>query len=159
MVDWTTLVTTLGPSLVSGTLAYLAARHQAKSALQVAKEQQDAELKKLKEQQKAEFEKLKEQQNAEIEKIKEQQNAEIQKIREQSLREIERIKVEMEKQAELYERNAQTDVVKYVFDRLLNGDMSVLENLENLIAAFDKLNKKIESETFINYNNPANKRR
>jgi hypothetical protein len=50
--------------------------------------------------------------NTELQKVKEQQNAEIQKIKEQYALEIEKIKIEMEKQAELYERNAQTDLTK-----------------------------------------------
>jgi F0F1-type ATP synthase membrane subunit b/b' len=100
--------------IVLAFILYLGARHQANSALQTVKEQQQAELQKLKEQHSVDLQKLREQQQVELEKLKEQQNAKIQRIREQSLRDIERIKVDMEKQAELYEKNAQTDIIRRV---------------------------------------------
>lgn len=156
---WTTVVVPLSVGILPAVISYLGARYQANSALQVAKEQQAAELQRLKEQQHAELEKLKEQQNAKIQRIKEQQNAEIQRIREQSLLEIQRIKVEMEKQAELYEKKAQTDVIKDVFGMLLSGDMSALENLATGLEKMEKISKKMDSGTFKNNNHPANKRK
>lgn len=58
-----------------------------------------------------EIQKIKELQTFEIEKLKIQQDAEMKK----SSFEIEKMKTEIEKQAELYEKNAQTDVVKDVW--------------------------------------------
>ncbi|MGG3920280.1 hypothetical protein ABEV38_18255 [Parageobacillus thermoglucosidasius] len=151
----TSIVIPLVVGIIPAFISYLGARYQANSALQTVKEQQQAELQKLKEQQSIELQKLREQQ-AELEKLKEQQNAEIQRIREQSLRDIERIKVEMEKQAELYEKNAQTDIIKDLFGKAIAGDMSVFDNLEKL----DKLSKQMQKGIFAkNFNHPANKRK
>jgi hypothetical protein len=156
---WTTVVVPLLAGILPAIISYLGARYQANSALQVAKEQQATELQKLKEQQQAELEKLKEQQNAEIQRIKEQQNAEIQRIREQYLFEIQKIKFEMEKQSELYEKKAQTDVIKGMFDMWMSGDTSVFEKLATGLEKIEKISKQMESGTFKNINHPANKRK
>lgn len=63
--------------------------------------------------------------------------------------EIEKMKTEIEKQAELYEKNAQTDVVKDVFGQMFAGNTSGfesvasgLEELYKLQEAVDKMNGK-----------------
>ncbi|MGG1292030.1 hypothetical protein ABE218_11875 [Bacillus smithii] len=152
----TSIVIPLVVGIVPAFISFLGARYQANSALQTVKEQQQAELQKLKEQHNVDLQKLREQQQAELEKLKEQQNAEIQRIREQSLRDIERIKVEIEKQAELYEKNAQTDIIKELFGKAIEGDMSVFENLDKL----DKLSKQMQKGILVKHlKHPANKRK
>lgn len=81
----------------------------------------------------------------EIQKIKEQHRAEMQKIKEQSMGEIEKIKVEIEKQAELYERNAQTDTVKDFYAKILEGDtkgIDAIERMTKLMAGSTKHSRK-----------------
>ena len=117
-------------------ISYFAARHQSNIALQTVKEQQTAELQRL----------------------KEQQNVEIAKIREQALLEIERIKIELDKQAELYERNAQTDVVKDFFGQMMSGDHTGITNLATGLEEMEKLQKVMESGTFKNKKHPANRK-
>ncbi|WP_044478967.1 hypothetical protein [Paenibacillus antibioticophila] len=112
--------------ILTSLLSYLGARHQSKTELL----------------------KVKEQQTLEIQKLREQQNSEIEKIREQSFREIEKIKIEIDKQAELYEKNKQTDVMGKLFDKIIEGDTSGIDALE-------KLNKQIQSGRFKNSNHPA----
>jgi len=129
---WTSVVVPLGVALVPSVLTFLGARNQTKNALKTAQVQHVAELQKMKEQQQADLQKLKEQQQAELNKMKEQQNAEIQKIKEQSLQDIEKMKVEIDKQAELYERNAQTDVLKGVMTNMFTGNEGLSKKLEEL---------------------------
>ncbi|MED4351917.1 hypothetical protein P9265_06145 [Schinkia azotoformans] len=114
-------------------ISYFAARYQSNIALQTIKEQQTAELQKLKEQQTADFVKL----------------------REQALLEIERLKIEMDKQAELYERNAQTDVVKDFFGQMMSGNHTGITNLAAGLEEIEKLQKIMDSGTFKNKNHPA----
>ncbi|WP_457945404.1 hypothetical protein [Caproiciproducens sp. LBM24188] len=74
-------------------------------------------------------------------------NTEIEKIKEQCNNEIEKIKIQMDKQSELYEKNAQTDVVKSFFDKML-------DNPEN---AMDVLNGMTQVSNMINHPNNNNK--
>ncbi|MEC3334929.1 hypothetical protein P9043_21535 [Bacillus cereus] len=131
---WTSVVVPLGVALVPSVLTFLGARNQTKNALKTAQVQHAAELQKMKEQQQADLQKLKEQQQAEMNKMKEQQNAEMQKIKEQSLQDIEKMKVEIDKQAELYERNAQTDVAKEVMGKMFSGESDMTQMLGTLQA-------------------------
>ncbi len=110
-------------------LSYLGARYQARLELQ----------------------KVKEQQKLDIQKLREQQNSEIQKIREQSAREIERISIELDKQAQLYEKNKQTDMIGKLFEKLIDGDTSGID-------AIMKISKQIESGNLKNLNHPARRR-
>ena len=88
--------------------------------------------------------------NSELLKLKEQQNAEIEKIKEQAKHDIKSLQIEMDKQAELYEKNAQTDVVSELFGQYLSGDSTGLEQLM-------KLQKQIDSGTFKDTKHPARK--
>lgn len=136
----------LGVAIIPAVIAYITARHQAKTSLQTVKEQQAAELERLREQNKSNMESLKEQQNAEIEKVREQYKYEIEKVG-----------IELDKQAELYEKNAQTDVMKDVMARLIAGDMSSLNNMmeaENIFGNGGETRK-----TFKQHNHPPKKRR
>ncbi|XKE95404.1 hypothetical protein LG326_03465 [Metaplanococcus flavidus] len=142
-----TLITIIVPltiGIIPALISYAVARHQANNALQLAKEQQKAEL-----------EKLKEQQKAEMSRFAEQQKAEIEKLREQSKLELERLNIEIDKQAELYERNAQIDVTKDVFGKMLGGDLNVFENLMNM----DKVIKEMEKGKSKNESYPIKKRK
>ncbi|MGG1151242.1 hypothetical protein [Bacillus wiedmannii] len=130
----TTFVLPFSVGIVPAVLSYLGSRSQSKNELKKLGEQQKADLLKLKEGQEAELQKLKEQQKAELEKMREQQNAEIQKIKEQSARDIEKMSVEMDKQAELYERNAQTDVTKEFFGKMFSGESDMTQMLGTLQA-------------------------
>jgi hypothetical protein len=142
------LVTVLVPLLVGivpAIISYFGIRSQMKIQVATMNKQQEIELLKLKELQ-----------ASELLRIKEQQQAEIQKIREQSLFEMEKMKAEIDKQAELYEKNAQVDVTKDVFARMLSGDMSAVEN----IAQMESYVKKMQSGTHKNVKHPAtNKKR
>ncbi|MHA2957318.1 hypothetical protein [Priestia megaterium] len=132
-------------AIVPAIIAYFTARHQAKTSLRTVKEQQTAEL-----------ERLREQNKSNIESLKEQQAADIEKIREQALHEIEKVKIEMDKQAELYEKNAQTDFTKEVMSKMLEGEMSVFEN----IMKFDEIfgNGESQKKVFNEHNHPKKKR-
>ncbi|UOR12192.1 hypothetical protein [Halobacillus amylolyticus] len=114
--------------ILTALISYLGARHSASTELQKVKDQQQAELKKLEEQQKAE----------------------IKKIQEQSKADIERTKAEVLAQAELYEKNAQTDQVSKIFEQMFQGDLS-MDDLE-------KMGKQFDSGTYKHANHPANKR-
>lgn len=58
--------------------------------------------------------------------------------------------------AELYEKNAQTDIIKELFGKAIGGDISVFEKLEKL----DKLSNQMQKGIFVkNLNHPANKRK
>ncbi|WP_454871200.1 hypothetical protein [Priestia megaterium] len=144
-----TIVLPLIIGIVPAIISYFAAKYQSMISLQIAKDQQNTAL-----------QTLKEQQNAEMQKIKEQQNAEIQKIREQALLEIERMKAEVDKQAELYEKNVHTDLTKDVFSKMFLSDESAAAT-DNLFAGFeqlDMLNKMLESDAFKSLTNNQKKK-
>ncbi|WP_367025126.1 hypothetical protein [Rossellomorea marisflavi] len=61
------------------------------------------------------------QSKSELDKVKEQQNAEIQRIKEQAKNELEKIRLQMDKQAELYEKNAQVDVTKDIMGQFMGS--------------------------------------
>ena len=88
--------------------------------------------------------------NSELLKLKEQQNAEIEKIKEQAKYDMESLQIKMDKQAELYEKKAQTDVVSEWLGQYLSGDSTGLEQLM-------KLQKQIDSGTFKDTKHPARK--
>lgn len=117
--------------ILTALISFLGARHQANKDLEKVKEQQRSELERLREQQGAELQKIKEQQQAEMEKMKLQQQAEIEKIKAESAREIDKITTELEKQAELYEKNAQTDVMRDFMGKTLTDN----EDVRNMVAA------------------------
>lgn len=116
--------------VLTALISYFGARHQSKSELL----------------------KVKEQQSADLQRLRETQNAEIQKIREQSKHQIEKIRVEMEKQAELYEKNAQTDMTKEVIQQLIKGDSTGL-------ASLLKLSEQVDKGTFGTRQKKSNRRR
>ncbi len=99
-----------------------------------------------------ELEKFARQQESEIKKLKHQQDIEIAKIREQSTQEITRISIELDKQAQLYEKNKQADMVAKVFDKVIEGDTSGLETLITLA-------QQLESGGFKKGNPGRHKRR
>lgn len=156
---WTTVVVPLGVALVPSVLTYLGTRSQTKNALATVQAQHTSELQKLKEQQKADLEKIKEQQQVEIQKMREQQDAELQRMREQTSLDIEKMKFEMEKQIENYEKTAQVDVTKDLFNKMIAGDSSPFEQLASGLEQLEKLNQKVQNGPFKNNNHPANKRR
>ncbi len=90
--------------------------------------------------------------NIELQKQRERHDAEIRKIQEQAQREIEKNKEESVSQADLYEKQAQTDMVKGFMEKALSGDASGLDNLE-------KLNKQIKKSKYKNAKHPAKKRK
>lgn len=90
--------------------------------------------------------------NSELQKQREQHDAEILKIQEQAQREIEKQKAITDSQADLYEKRAQTDMVKGFMEKALSGDTSGLDHLE-------KLNNQIKSGKYKNVNHPAKKRK
>ncbi|MEH7023640.1 hypothetical protein [Priestia megaterium] len=137
----------LAVAIVPAIIAYFTARYQANSSLKTVKEQQTAEL-----------EKLKEQHNSDMQKLKEQQNAEIEKIREQSTHEIAKISAELDKQAELYEKNAQTDFTKEVMSKMLGGDMSAFENLMKFDEMVGGGSQPQQGKVFKQHNHPKKKR-
>ena len=92
-------------------------------------------------QSKTELQKVKEQNKIELERIKEQHRAEVEKIREQSLQDMRKLELEMEKQAELYEKNKQTDIVSKIFERLLSGDLDI-DKVMKLVEKSEKIMKK-----------------
>lgn len=47
----------------------------------------------------------------------------------------------MEKQAELYEKNKQTDIVSKIFERLLSGDLDI-DKVMKLVEKSEKIMKK-----------------
>lgn len=108
-MEVTAVLTILMP-VITSVLSYFASRHKGKVELQTFIKQQETE----------------------IAKLKQQQDLEIAKIREQSAREIERVSAELDKQAELYEKNKQADMVAKVFDKVLEGDISGLNTLMKL---------------------------
>ncbi|MCI1966692.1 MAG: hypothetical protein LKJ17_11280 [Oscillospiraceae bacterium] len=72
-------------------------------------------------------------------------NTEIKKIKEQYSKEIEKIKIQMDKQSELYEKNAQTDVVKNFFNKMMEdpaGAMSFVNNMTEISNRMDKTNNR-----------------
>ena len=63
------------------------------------------------------------------------------------------MKLQMEKQSELYEKNAQTDITKEIFGQLANGN-SVFENMasgfeqmDRFQQDLDKLQRKMNTRT------------
>jgi len=126
------LILGVGPAFLS----YLGARHKSSNDLKAVKEQYELELKKLKEQQ-----------QIDLQKFREQQQAEMQKLREQSLHEIQRIRAETDSQAGLYEKNKQTDIIGNVMERVLEGDLSPLENLGNISKRMQKFQRGTHSST------------
>lgn len=96
--------------ILTALISYLGARHQSNTELQ----------------------KVREQQNLEMKQLKETQDAEILKIKEQAFHEIKKIETKMEKQAELYEKNAQTDMASELFMQIMSGDLSGIDNLEKI---------------------------
>lgn len=82
----------------------------------------------------AELEKFKGMQQLESLQKTEQAYAAEQEIRDKILHEleIEKVQVTIDKQAELYEKNAQIDVTKQVFEQILAGNTDVLKNLEQI---------------------------
>ncbi len=82
----------------------------------------------------------------ELQQLRESHNYEINKIRETSKNEIEKINIEMDKQAELYEKKAQTDIVGDLMTNLLKGDTKQIENLEKVL-------KIVDTEQFNKFNN------
>ncbi|MCH7323824.1 TIR domain-containing protein [Solibacillus sp. MA9] len=101
----------------------------------------------------AELEKFKGMQQLESLQQTEQAYAAEQEIRDKILHEleIEKVQVTIDKQAELYEKNAQIDVTKQVFEQILAGNTDVLKNLEQ-ISKPQKQGYKINTH-------PANKKK
>lgn len=141
------LLVAIVPAVITSVISFLIARYQAKKAL-------ETEIQKIKELQTFEIEKLKIQQDAEIQKLKAQQDAEMKK----SSFEIEKMKTEMEKQAELYEKNAQTDVVKEAFGQMFAGNTSGFENVASAIEEMNKLQEAVDKRNGKN-NHPARRKR
>jgi len=52
-----------------------------------------------------------------------------------------KLELEMEKQAELYEKNKQTDIVSKIFERLLSGDLDI-DKVMKLVEKSEKIMKK-----------------
>lgn len=107
--------------IVPAIISFYSARHQATKSL-------ETEIKKIQEQHKLEMEKLKAEYDAEIQK--------------QSF-EMEKLKTEIEKQAELYEKNTQSDIAKDIFGQMLAGN-NVLENLANGIQDLEKIQRNMK---------------
>ena len=149
MDTYTLILVPLAVAIVPAFISYLVSSRQATHALKLAKDQQAAALQQLKEQQENEMKILREQQKSEMEKIKYQ-----------SEHEIEKMKIEMDKQAELHERNTQTDITKDFFAQMMGGGEDSLGNLLDGMEKIESLQKKMNTGTFKNNNHPAsNKRR
>lgn len=130
-LDILTVVIPLVTSTISGIIAYASAKGQNKT-----------EIEKINVMHKSEIEKVLIQQKFEMNQFKQQQELEIEKLKEQNIQEIEKLSVEIDKQAELYEKNAQTDMVKDFLGGVMKGDMNGFNNLMNVVSQIDKYNKK-----------------
>ena len=60
-------------------------------------------------------------------------NTEIQKVKELCNNEIEKIQVQMDKQSQLYEKNAQTDIMKEFMSDILKDPSKGSKNLKGLL--------------------------
>lgn len=69
----------------------------------------------------------------ELKKQIELNNTELQKVREQCKNELDKIQSQLDKQAELYERNAQTDIVSGFFNNALNNPNKAAESMKGLL--------------------------
>lgn len=130
-LDFLSVVIPLVTSTVSGIIAYASAKSQNKT-----------EIEKLNVVHKSEIEKVLIQQKFEMNQFKQQQELEIARIKEQHIQEIEKLSVEIDKQAELYEKNAQTDMIKDFMGSVMKGDMNGFNNLMNIVSQIDKYYKK-----------------
>lgn len=101
----------------------------------------------------AELQSFKEQKALEMRQDIEQEIASEQELRDKILHEfeLEKMKVTVDKQAELYEKNAQIDVTKQIFEQILAGNTDILQTLEQFNSP-NKIGSKIN-------NHPANKKR
>lgn len=141
------LLVAIVPAVITSVISFLIARYQAKKAL-------ETEIQKIKELQTFEIEKLKIQQDAEIQNLKAQQDIEMKK----SSFEMEKMKAEMEKQAELYEKNVQTDITKGFFEKMMDGNTSGIENIASAMEELDKLQEVVGKINGKN-NHPAKRNR
>lgn len=92
------------------------------------------------------------QSSKDLQKLRESQKHEIDKIKEESKYEIEKINIQMEKQGELYQQNAQTDLATDFLSKILTGDSSGIEGLEKIM--------KIQGlDSFKHINNPTSRKR
>lgn len=126
------LLLAIVPATISSVISFLIARSQSNKAL-------ETEIQKLKVLQQNELEKIKAQNDVEIQKLIAQQEIDNQK----AAFEIERMKLQMDKQAELYEKNAQTDITKELFGQLASGN-SVFENMASGFEKMDKFQQDLD---------------
>ncbi|WP_338852053.1 hypothetical protein WHY17_02605 [Clostridium perfringens] len=114
--------------IITGFITYFTSKNQLKK-----------EIEKVAHQCETEVEKVKKQCETEINKIKEQCKADIEKIEKQSEAEIKKVMSELDKQADVYERNKQTDVIANFMQDFIKdpkkGAMAITE-MTNVMKQF-----------------------
>ncbi|HBI6898261.1 TPA: hypothetical protein ACSQRE_001786 [Clostridium perfringens] len=116
--------------IITGVITYFTSKNQLKK-----------EIEKVTHQCETEVEKVKKQCETEINKIKVQCKADIEKIEKQSEMEIKKVMSELDKQADVYERNKQTDFVADFMKDLINNPKKGIETI-NAINEINEIMKK-----------------
>lgn len=98
---------------------------------------------------KTELSKVKEQCKNDIAKVKEECSSQIQTIKAQAEADIQKLQCQLEKEAEVYEKNKQTDVIADIFKDATKDMFKDMfkspedcKNIMNTLSEFDKILKK-----------------
>ncbi len=130
-LDVLNVVIPLITSTISGVIAYVSAKGKNRT-----------EIEKLNITQKTEMQKVIIQQELVMKQFEQQQKLEIEKIKEKHEQEIKKLNNEIDKQAELYEKNAQTDIISSFMSDVIKGDMKGFNNLMGVVTKIESYDKK-----------------
>lgn len=123
--------------LGGGIISYKMAVKQSSLELQKAQTQYTLELQKVREQNEIELKRIREQSQVELQKS---QN-ELEKIKLESENELKRIQLELDKQAELYSKNAETDAMNTVMTQFMGQLFTDPKGMVEKIKELDKISK------------------
>ena len=114
------------PAIIASIISYIMAVKKSKLELEKVREQSALELQKIKEQNKIELQKS--------------QN-ELEKIKLESENELKKIQLELDKQAELYSKNAETDAMNTVMTQFMGQLFANPKGMVEQIKELDKISK------------------
>lgn len=114
------------PAIIASIISYIMAVKKSKLELEKVREQSALELQKIKEQNKVELQKS--------------QN-ELERIKLESENELKKIQLELDKQAELYSKNAETDAMNTVMTQFMGQLFTNPKGMVEQIKELDKISK------------------